>query len=532
MVAVTILAVAVSAGCSGNSSEDLEATAPSLNVQVIGDAAMSGESKATLAELVERIQAGVVQITAGSASASGFIVDASGLVVTSQHVVDGEPSVSVWLTNGRRYGGDVVERDASSDLALVRIDSRDQFTAIAVGDPGVLRVGDEVLALGFPIADKIGSNLTVTRGIVSSIQTSGGVDLIQTDAATNPGNSGGPLVNDQGEVIGINRSRIEETNSGRPVNSISFAVSALELTRRLPILSQSLVLAHSQSTPSPKVNALAAIPRLTPTPWPTRTPTPPSDFVSISAGGRHTCGLRIDSTVECWGNDYSGEEASPPEGQFISVSAGDTHTCGVKSDGSVACWGVGLYDDGEVRPPEGSFVSVSAGSFHTCGVKSDGSVACWGSNRKGQANPPVGTFNSVSAGRRHTCGLKSDGSISCWGSDLFGQASPPDGSFASVSSGSSLTCGLKFDGSVVCWGSGTDDLILPPTGIFTSFSVGSYHTCGTRSDGSVACWSINVNDEASRPPDGSFTSVSAGTSHTCGVKSDGSVACWGAGVGR
>ena len=102
-------------------------------------------------------------------------------------------------------------------------------------DPKRVRVGDEVLALGFPLADRIGSDLTV-RGIVSSKRMESGVEQFQTDAAINPGNSGGPLVNNSGEVIGVNTSRIEETSGGRPVANIGFAVSVSELESRLPSL--------------------------------------------------------------------------------------------------------------------------------------------------------------------------------------------------------------------------------------------------------------------------------------------------------
>ena len=169
----------------------------------------------------------MVQITAGSGSGSGFIVHADGLVITNEHVVAGERTVSVWLTNGRRYQADVLDRDAASDLALVQIDGGGTFDAIAVGDPGGVRVGDEVLALGFPIANRIGTDLTVTRGIISSTRTSDGVALLQTDAALNPGNSGGPLVNSAGEVVGVNTSKIEETVDGRPVSNIDSLAKSL-----------------------------------------------------------------------------------------------------------------------------------------------------------------------------------------------------------------------------------------------------------------------------------------------------------------
>ena len=209
---------------------------PALNIQFIGAADLSDESKSSLADLIESIQAGVVQITTNSGSASGFIITADGLVITNEHVVSGESSVGVWLTNGRRYDAHVVERDTTSDLALLRIDGGGSFQAIAAGDPNTVRMGDEVLALGFPLADTIGTNLTVTRGIISSTRTVDGVQLLQTDAAINPGNSGGPLVSTNGEVIGVNTARIEETASGRAVTNIGFAVSASELARRLPTL--------------------------------------------------------------------------------------------------------------------------------------------------------------------------------------------------------------------------------------------------------------------------------------------------------
>ena len=164
-----------------------------LNIQFNGAPAdLSDQRKSSLADLIESVQAGVVQITTSGGSGSGFILSADGLVVTNEHVVAGTDRVGVWLTNGRRYDGDVLERDATADLALVRIDSGDSFDAIPVGNPDAVRMGDEVLALGFPIADRIGNSMTVTRGIVSSIRIVGGLDLLQTDAALNPGNSGGP----------------------------------------------------------------------------------------------------------------------------------------------------------------------------------------------------------------------------------------------------------------------------------------------------------------------------------------------------
>ena len=209
-----------------------------------------------------------MQIVTGSGSGSGFVIDASGLVITNEHVVGNSSGVSVWMTNGRSYRGEVLERNVTADLALVRIPGGAGFQPIPMALKGSARVGDEVLALGFPLADRIGSNLTVTRGIISSTRTVNGVNLLQTDAALNPGNSGGPLVNVDGEVIGVNTSRIEETHSGRPVDNIGFAVSASEIETRLPSVSGQFA---GSGTPAP---AAAPTPTQAPTPAPNPTPTP------------------------------------------------------------------------------------------------------------------------------------------------------------------------------------------------------------------------------------------------------------------
>ena len=251
------------------------------------------------------------------------------------------------------------------------------------------------------------------------------------------------------------------------------------------------------------------------------------DFVSVSAGDSHTCGVKSDRSVVCWGSDEYGQ-ATPEAGKFSSVSAGPRYTCGVRADGTIACWGEGLF--GEATPPSGEFSSVSAGGHHACGVRSNGSVACWGSNREGEASPPTGYFSSISAGGRYTCGVRTDGSVACWGEGLFGEATPPSGYFSLVSVGGFRTCGVRTDGSLTCRGSNVAGRATPPRGEFSSVSVKSYHSCGVRTDGSVACWGDNGSGEAT-PPSGDFVSVSTGTNYTCGVRTDGSVACWGSNRG-
>jgi S1-C subfamily serine protease len=141
---------------------------------------------------------------------SGVVIDAGrGLVLTNAHVVDQVDSVSVTLADGRQIDGAVEGTDPVTDMALVRIPTRDNgLQAAPLGDSEALEVGDWAIALGSPY----GLERTVTLGIVSSLHrdinslgfADKRLDLIQTDAAINPGNSGGPLINAGGEVIGIN----------------------------------------------------------------------------------------------------------------------------------------------------------------------------------------------------------------------------------------------------------------------------------------------------------------------------------------
>ena len=450
--------------------------------------------------------------------------------------------MSVWLTNGRRYDGDVLERDATTDLALVKIDSDVSLSSIVVGDSNRLRVGDEVLALGFPVADRIGNNLTVTRGIVSSIKTLGGVDLIQTDAAINPGNSGGPLVNTDGEVIGINTSRIEETTSGRPVNSISFAVSAIELGRRLPTLNRSLVLTRSRATPSTKAVVAPRTPRTqtivamsTPEVVATATVAPPQTIVAttlrtnISMGPRHLCFVSVDSTPVCIGGDSFGEAFPSSDQRVLSISVGRDHSCALRTDKTLACWGSNR--DGRASPPPFEFISVSSGARHNCALRADGTPICWGNDDYGQASPPSEEkFAVVSAGSWHTCALRADGTPVCWGGDGgYGDwptMTPSSEKFTYIDAGWNHNCALRANGTAVCWGS--HDVSPPPSEKFRSISTGTGHACGLRTDGTPICWGDNEYGESSPPQGERFDSISAGVSQTCGIRvGDGKVVCWG-----
>ncbi|MCM0082610.1 DegQ family serine endoprotease [Geomonas sp. Red32] len=141
---------------------------------------------------------------------SGFIIDRNGYIITNNHVVDKADEIKVKLSDGREFTAKVVGRDSKTDLALIKISSTfRELPVLPLGDSDKMRVGDWVLAVGNPF----GLEHTVTQGIISAtgrVIGSGPYDnFLQTDAPINPGNSGGPLINMQGEVIGINTAIIQ-----------------------------------------------------------------------------------------------------------------------------------------------------------------------------------------------------------------------------------------------------------------------------------------------------------------------------------
>ena len=184
----------------------------------------------SIADVVRSIAPGLVQIVTPTGDGSGFVVSHDGLIVTNAHVVDQYPSVSVRLVNGQSHTGRVLGRDETLDLAVIKVDSRQAWQPMTLGEAADIDVGDEVIALGFPLGDELGRDYTVTTGIVSSLRTHGSVERIQTDAALNPGNSGGPLVDRDGRVIGVN------TSTATDYEGISFAISIASVRANLDFL--------------------------------------------------------------------------------------------------------------------------------------------------------------------------------------------------------------------------------------------------------------------------------------------------------
>ncbi|MCW7754541.1 DegQ family serine endoprotease [Desulfobotulus sp. H1] len=151
---------------------------------------------------------------------SGFLISEDGYIVTNNHVIEGADKVQVKLKDGEEYDAEIIGRDPKTDLALIRIHAERTFPFISMGDSDALKVGEWVLAIGSPF----GLEQTVTAGIVSAkgrvIGPGPFEDFIQTDASINPGNSGGPLINLDGDVVGINTAIV---SSGQ---GIGFAIPA------------------------------------------------------------------------------------------------------------------------------------------------------------------------------------------------------------------------------------------------------------------------------------------------------------------
>lgn len=174
---------------------------------------------------------------------SGFIINEEGYILTNYHVVKGAQEISVTLSNDVTTTAQVVNYDENQDVAMIKItDENVEIPAtVELGDSDALQPGEEVIAIGTPLSTELSS--TVTKGIISATSRSVAVEsgvtmnLIQTDAAINAGNSGGPLVNTKGEVVGINSSKI----SGEAVEGIGFSIPINDIKDKIESLSKPIL---------------------------------------------------------------------------------------------------------------------------------------------------------------------------------------------------------------------------------------------------------------------------------------------------
>jgi len=224
--AVPLLLAAVLAGGAAGAGVafavgDDDGTASTIVQQAPGPA--SAATRPDTEAAARAILPSVVQVQAGRATGSGFVIDASGHVMTNAHVVDGVSRAVLLLGDGRRVTATVVGGDADEDIAVLRVEG-DAPGAAQLGTSASLRIGQPVIAVGSPL----GLSGTVTAGVISAVDRTsrlGGAErpMVQTDASINPGNSGGPLVDLQGRVVGVNTAIA--TTSARSGNiGIGFAV--------------------------------------------------------------------------------------------------------------------------------------------------------------------------------------------------------------------------------------------------------------------------------------------------------------------
>lgn len=329
-------------------------------------------------------------------------------------------------------------------------------------------------------------------------------------------------------------------------------------------------------------------------------------LLTLTAGDEHTCAVKMDGSAWCWGDNTSGQlgdgtntlrnrptAISSLASGVVGIAAGGAHTCAVKTDGTIWCWGENEFGQlgnslttDRNTPGQVTFAhqaaSVVAGGAHTCVLNTQGEVWCWGANGHGQvgttASTMIPTPNTVSglsnvaslaAGGSHTCAVLNDGAALCWGYNASGQVgnnstidrsspTPVTGlssGVAAIVAGGSHTCALKTDLTIWCWGengrgqlgdNNVVDRLIPVRvsglgAVGARLAGGGSHTCAGLTSGEVWCWGENSSGQLGDGggsvyrlypatlqfnPTG-FNSLALGGAHSCAGKADGSLWCWG-----
>ncbi|MCK9518124.1 MAG: trypsin-like peptidase domain-containing protein [Dehalococcoidia bacterium] len=241
---VAALTLLVGVACSENSARPQDAntaataTTPATQDRDQTQTSRNPGAEMTTSEVVKLAEPSVVRIESGTSVGSGFIVDSDGYIITNNHVVAGQfgraANVRVTLSDGSDYDATVVGTDPRSDLALLKIDADHALQALSLANLDDVQIGEDVVAIGYALDldGGEGPSFSVTRGIVSQknrgIQESSPIlGAVQTDAAINHGNSGGPLLNMRAEVVGVNTALQPDSTSPTGIaQGIGYAVGS------------------------------------------------------------------------------------------------------------------------------------------------------------------------------------------------------------------------------------------------------------------------------------------------------------------
>ena len=482
-------------------------------------------------------------------------------VATAGHVVQacavaGQPVLLEFAGSAGKVPSAVMKLSSRPlDLAVLNADaSRVQppaavLPATRLGDAESLRRGDALFAVG----QAWFSN--VTPGLLARTE---GPTLQFESHSPRPGSSGGPLVNDRWQLVGLVRSIADQTAEAMAIEAVLATLESwgVPLTiRRLPV---------------------------------------------VSSGDELSCGLTRRGDVRCWTDRAIGRMPLPADEilsidglRLQSVSVGAGHACGLDATGFAYCWGAnGLGQLGRGTTFETSdaparvagnlrFSSLSAGGWHNCALTTDGLAYCWGAGRAGRLGNDSGDnsavpvpvagglrFRTISAGAGNSCGITTMGEAYCWGGVMgtgisrggmdppnafVPQRAPGGAGLVAISAGGvdSATCALSKDGAVSCWGLADDTGSFVPRSLVPRKVSGSIafaslhhgigdHACGTSPDGRAFCWGRNDEGQlgngtttgSERPVavagELSFAYLVAGHFQTCGVTQAGAVYCWGA----
>jgi alpha-tubulin suppressor-like RCC1 family protein len=350
-----------------------------------------------------------------------------------------------------------------------------------------------------------------------------------------------------------------------------------------------------------------------------------TNVVALASTWEHVCALQRAGTVKCFGNTSQGalgdgvifhNQADPAVQasnltDAVSIAAGGSHTCAIKADQTVVCWGNGAL--GAVGPSTSAIattpvavagvnnaISLALGEYLSCAVITDGTVMCWGNAGSSlaatfargqgitgntittatpQVMPGLNNVVSMSIGRYHACVLKSNNTVDCWGTigggtkqltpvAVMTSATETLKNVQAIGSGWGQTCAIKFNGAAFCWGSNSNGQLGNATTlnntiaqpilmsafstaniVKSAISLGYDHRCALKTNGDVACWGRNYIGQLGNGTNsigntevfpytapsvvnipGGATAIAAGYNSTCALKTNGNVACWGQGA--